>query len=582
MGGGGSKSAPVNALGVPVVHVAKKDMFGKVVRGGFSAGPKTMEKIRTRSDFCLLKIVEQVEVRKAFALWAHAENVKEGAVYLDFVLDVNDMKNESNAAAQKMKVLDIFTTYIPQKSAKKKLVMDSATRKTIMLAFESFTSDSHVYDLAYEKAYQCLKFDHMPQFLISDTFMKLEQGTQVRRGSSSKVIELSSILTEANAKKALMDFLNERNDPGNLFRVRLWEDINDFKLDYEKQSPADQTKRATKIWDTVTKEMKLPSHLRVLTNENVTGNSNPNSGPGVDCFDDLSNFLCDSLQAEIQRPFLVSQHYSNFLTNASDEYKLDSVVMTLAEFKDDRQLKQTKDSYVADLKVALRLENVLGDPLLSAYFRRFLRVSFQEENYLFFQDVQSMKEKYFVKHASDQIGPKMTLQEILEVAAQSIFDKFVKAGSMYQVNISAVIRDEIIEKFGKNQIDATIFDAAQREIFHQMRNGGFMEFKKHDLYNHFKMVHKRKFAQRNFVVGFKGKRTGTMEHYRLKESDLNFDEVADEDKNFSFATHESSKKTPVVASCELDFITKQNLKDFEKDMSKNQREDEEKKGDGPP
>ena len=315
----------------------------------------------------------------------------------------------------------------------------------------------------------------------------------------------------------------------------------------------------------MTKEIKLPSHLRVLTNENVNGNSNPNSGPGVDCFDDLSNFLCDTLQAEIQRPFLVSQNYSDFLTNASDEYKLDSVVMTLAEFKEDRQLKQTKDSYVADLKVALRLENVLEDPLLSAYFRRFLRVSFQEENYLFFQDVQSMKEKYFVEHASQQICPKMTLDEILEVMAQAIFDKFVKNGSMYQVNISATIRDDIIARFGKNEIDATIFDAAQREIFHQMRNGGFMEFKKHDLYNHFKMVHKRKFAQRNFVVGFKGKRSGTMEHYRLKESELNFDEVAEKDRNFSFASLETTK-SPIVASGELDYITKQNLKDFEKDM----------------
>ena len=132
MGGGGSKSGPVNELGIPVVHVPKKDLFGKVVKGGFSAGPRTMEKIRTRSDFCLLKIVEEVEVRKAFALWAHAENVKEGAVFLDFVLDVNDMKNESNPGAQKMKVLDIFTTYIPVRSAKKKLAMDSATRKTIM------------------------------------------------------------------------------------------------------------------------------------------------------------------------------------------------------------------------------------------------------------------------------------------------------------------------------------------------------------------------------------------------------------------------------------------------------------------
>ena len=95
-----------------------------------------------------------------------------------------------------------------------------------------------------------------------------------------------------------------------------------------------------------------------------------------------------------------------------------------------------------------------------------------------------------------------------------------------------------------------------------------MEFKKHDLFNHFKLVHKRKFAQRNFVVGFMGKKATTMEHYRLKESVLNFDEVAEADKNFSFANLEAARasRSSREAQDDLDYITKQNLKDFEKDM----------------
>jgi len=36
----------------------------------------------------------------------------------------------------------------------------------------------------------------MPRFLISDRFMKLENGTRERRGSSSNVIDMSSILSE--------------------------------------------------------------------------------------------------------------------------------------------------------------------------------------------------------------------------------------------------------------------------------------------------------------------------------------------------------------------------------------------------
>lgn len=112
--------------------------------------------------------------------------------------------------------------------------------------------------------------------------------------------------------------------------------------------------------------------------------------------------------------------------------------------------------------------------------------------------------------------------------------------------------------FGNNDIHSGVFDKAQREIFHQMRNGGFMEFKKHDLFEHFKQAHKRKFAQRNFVVGFQPKKEEIKEHYKLKESSLNFDEITDEDKYFDFDAHLKNKK--------LDAITKENIKDFEKDM----------------
>ncbi len=491
-------------------------------------------------------------------MWARAENVKEGAVYLDFVLDVNEMKNTNNTAERTSKIFEIFITYIPEKSAKKKLVIDTATRKTIMLAFEHRCYDHQIFDLAYEKAYQCLKFDHMPQFLISNAFMNLEQGTQVRRGSSSKVIEMSSILNEQQALLKLGEFLRKREDGKELSYLKLWENINDFKKDYAKQTAGDQNKRAKKIWEEVVKSCKLPSHLRVLTNENVNGNNNPSSGPGMDCFDDLQNFLADILQANIQRPFLVSQEYSNFLNSASEEYKLDSVVLTLSEFKDDRQLKKTKDNYVQDLNMALRLENVLEDPLLSAYFRRFLRLSFQEENFLFFQDVQDMKVQHYVKAASKEINPDMSLEDILRVSAMKIFEKFVKNSSIYQVNISAEIYSKIHKRIEEDDFQEDMYDDAQREIFLQMRSGGFMEFKKHDLFEHFKKNHKRKFAQRHFVVGFAPKKNNLPSHYERAESSLNFDEVRSHDKDFCFDTHLRNKK----ASVKLDYITAKNVQEF--------------------
>jgi len=519
-----------------------------------------MEKIRTRSDFCLLKIVEEDLVQKAFSEWARSAHLKEGGVYLEFVLDVNEMKNEGSSSKQRRKLLEIFKKYVPAK-AERKVMLDNPTRETIKLAFLTDKYDQGVFDLAYEKAYQCLKFDYMPQFLISDAFLKLESGTKVRRGSSANVIELKAILGEPRALKALTSFLNEQANAKMLTNVRLWENINDFKVDYEKLPPKDQHKRSKKIWEDCQAATKFPSHLRALTNENVLGNKNPDVGPGMDCFEDVAHFLADTLQSEVQRPFLVSKQYSDFLANASDEYKLDSVIMTLSDFKDDRQLKRTKEDYVADLNTATRLENVLEDPLLSAYFRRFLRVSFQEENYLFFRDVQDMKIRHFVKSATPDIDPKMTLDDILAVSATKIYTAYVKEGSMYQVNLSAEIRDKLKESFDSNDIHSGIFDKAQREIFHQMRNGGFMEFKKHDLFHHFKQAHKRKFAQRHFVVGFQPKKADVKEHYKLKESSLNFDEIAEEDKNFDFEAHLQKKKLG-----NLDALTKENIRDFDKEM----------------
>ncbi|GMI21651.1 hypothetical protein TeGR_g4448 [Tetraparma gracilis] len=450
---GGGYSEPIVA-GVPAVHVSKLNMSGKPVKGGFSSGPKTMEKIRTRSDFCLLKIVEQDIVRKAFSQWAKAE----AATYLDFVLEVNEMKNSSAGLQQRVKIIEIFGKFIPEKAKKKLTGLDSATRRTIMLAFETKTYDPNVFDLAYEKAYQTLKFDYMPQFLISDDFMKLEDNTSVRRGSAGTLIEIKVILSDAKALKAFTLYLQAQvSKPEQLQYMRLWEDISDFKKDYEKMNGADANKRAKKLWETVKAGLQLPSHLRVTTNDNVNGNKNAEKGPGMDCFDDVQNFLCDMLQAENQRAFLVSKEYQDFLANAPDDYKLDSVVLTLKDFKEDRQLEKTKDDFVTDLNMLLRLENVLEDPLLTAYFRRFLRISFQEENYLFFQDVQDMKVQHYIKAASTEISPDMSLGEILEVTAVKIFDKFIKAGAMFQVNISADVREEVVRMVENNEITANMY-----------------------------------------------------------------------------------------------------------------------------
>jgi len=265
------------------------------------------------------------------------------------------MKITVNRMEQTMKVISIFSKYVPAKSAKKKLNIDSATRSTIMLAFENEVYDASVFDLAYEKAYQCLKFDYMPLFLISDDFTKLEERTKVRRGSSNKMIDLKAILSETRCALALTTFLQKFTDPVMLSYARLWESVSDFKSNYANMAAADQTKAAKKVWKHVVKEVSLPIHLRIATYEKVNGNGNPGFRPGQETFDEVQDFMCDMLQAGCQRPFLVSSEYTDFLASASEEYKLDSAVLTLGEFTDDRQLMNTKEEYELDLNIALKV-----------------------------------------------------------------------------------------------------------------------------------------------------------------------------------------------------------------------------------
>ena len=203
MGGFVTKEAPVEKDGKPKVHlVTKRRLSGRPAVGSFSAGKNTMQKLRTRSDFCLLKIFEENIVYKAFVLWAGDERAEDAVLYLNFIKTVDDLKqvrgregllslfhpvltlypsptpqdlrtNSCSAKDKRLKLLKVFSKFIT-KGSKERIKADSATMETISLAFDNMAADERIFDLAYEKCYQNLKFDYMPRFLISYTFTKLE------------------------------------------------------------------------------------------------------------------------------------------------------------------------------------------------------------------------------------------------------------------------------------------------------------------------------------------------------------------------------------------------------------------------
>jgi len=141
--------------GEPLTHVPTARKFsGSVAIGGFSPQHDTMMKLRTRSDFCLLKIFEEQVVIRAFELWCCEDpSTQAGYRYLLFIQGINAMKLITDAKEKRRKMFTILSSFI-SKGGKQAILLDGATRETITLGFENKAADEAIFDLSYEKAYQ--------------------------------------------------------------------------------------------------------------------------------------------------------------------------------------------------------------------------------------------------------------------------------------------------------------------------------------------------------------------------------------------------------------------------------------------
>jgi len=205
-----------------------------------------------------------------------------------------------------------------------------------------------------------------------------------------------------------------------------------------------------------------------------------------------------------------TSQYDTFVKNAPEDYMLDSTIMHLATFKDDRQLRETKDDYVGALAQAMDFENIFHDTILSAYFRRYLRLTFCEENYFFLKEVRDLKGKNPLKKRS-WMDEKRVLQykenkslskeDILKQKVLSISEHYVVDGRKYEVNIPHKVKTNIIEEIEAGRFCDKLFEKAEIEIMRILRMDSFARFKKHYIWEHLKHAFFVKFSQRNFVVG---------------------------------------------------------------------------------
>ncbi|GMH48753.1 hypothetical protein TrRE_jg8235 [Triparma retinervis] len=531
MGGFVSRAAeaPVDEKGYPRVHVPTgRRLSGRPRVGSFSAGPKTLTKLRTRSDFCLVKIFEEKIVLKAFQLWCKDEKCAEASTFLSFISSVDSVKGEVaglGIKAKRAKTMKVFNDFISAESSTR-LAVDSATVETITQAFESRASDENVFDLAYEKCYQRLKFEFMPRFLISESFTKLEDRTRERRGSSTKVVDMNAILNEPKALKTFEKFLASKKNANMIEHTNLWIGTKRFTELYEKKKAGHiQTKECLQELQVAIKELqtkawtlqqdgsvRLPKGLESGVSNQF--NAAPDGNTIMLCYK-LMNFLADVLHTQVQRAFLKSSLFEDFQRHAPEDFVLDTVVMHLSTFKDDRRLKATKEDYVGEFNKALEFNHIFTESLLSAYYRRYLRLTFCEENYFFVQEVydlknnEPLKRRWWIDDARRlDIDPdKHDTSHILKLKCMSIYEHYIIDGRKYEINIPDKAKKEIKELVESGKFEKEMFRKCENEILRLLQQDTFTRFKKHYIFEHFKKAFFIKFSHKNFVVGEKIKVT---------------------------------------------------------------------------
>ncbi|KAL7683393.1 putative cyclic nucleotide-binding domain, rmlC-like jelly roll, RGS domain, RGS domain superfamily [Plasmopara halstedii] len=112
--------------------------------------------------------------------------------------------------------------------------------------------------------------------------------------------------------------------------------------------------------------------------------------------------------------------------------------------------------------------SVLRHGTLALRFRTFLESEHSEENYLFFLDIEKFR----------QIEDKSERREV----SIYIFERYIQPGAPKEVNLPAVIRDDIMDQMGKlsalDTVEPTFYNEACDEIMRLMGKDSFLRFKK--------------------------------------------------------------------------------------------------------
>ena len=112
---------------------------------------------------------------------------------------------------------------------------------------------------------------------------------------------------------------------------------------------------------------------------------------------------------------------------------------------------------------------VLQDEILCELFERYTLLEFSRENLLFYRAVCSLRSTYAaLPHGAAQI--------FLVEKSRSLASQFIQINSPAEINIPGPVRKRIESRLAELDVDLTLFDEAQREVFRLMQNWSYPRF----------------------------------------------------------------------------------------------------------
>ena len=112
---------------------------------------------------------------------------------------------------------------------------------------------------------------------------------------------------------------------------------------------------------------------------------------------------------------------------------------------------------------------VLQDETLCELFERYTLLEFSRENLLFYRAVCSLRSTYSsLPHGAAQI--------FLVEKSRSLASQFIHINAPAEINIPGPVRKRIESRLAELDVDLTLFDEAQREVFRLMQNWSYPRF----------------------------------------------------------------------------------------------------------